>query len=452
MSEFLQQISSIFWGIFLPLIIIAGSGVIYGTIKLIRQSTFSPEPPWRLKKVKSALTISLSSKIGTGAIIGVMAAMSRLGAVGINGEALLLWVLIGMLLLVPLTYAEVFLSRLAEQTPREFISLVFNKKLGTVYILSLVMLYSFGFVGFQFSGIQSVFKIATKTIFHHQLTNYELVIFIMLPIFLTILIIVLTRSHQLFINVLGSLISSIILLYILFFIIFLFNTIHFIPQYFSLMLAGICQWHTVGIGIPIGLIIGFQRIIQISETALGTSSLSSSDGENSPRREALLQTIATIFTLFIAVVITSYVFSYGIQQLPEVTLSNSGFERIAGYLFTAQSVTGLFGIIVIIAFFMVSGITTILGSFHFVNVSLHCSEKRRSLVYMLLITTSGLISVANFDIIFDIVDMLMFIVSTIMIISLLKFLLLKPSRFLAQANIRLEDDEKNEKCRKRTEL
>jgi Na+/alanine symporter len=218
------------------------------------------------------------------------------------------------------------------------------------------------------------------------------------------------------------------------------------------MIAGICQWHTVGIGIPIGLIIGFQRIIQISETALGTSALSSSDGENSPRREALLQTIATIFTLFIAVVITSYVFSYGIQQLPEVKLSNSGFERIAGYLLTVKSVTGLFGTIVIISFFLVSGITTILGSFHFVNVSLHCSERRRSFIYLLLITTSGLISVANFDIIFDIVDLLMFIVSTIMIISLLKFLLLKPDHCLAQANIRINDDEKKIKHKKRIKL
>ncbi len=58
--------------------------------------------------MKNALSISLSSKIGTGAVIGVLAAMWKTSQNGIGGEAVVLWVIIGMILLIPLTYSEVF--------------------------------------------------------------------------------------------------------------------------------------------------------------------------------------------------------------------------------------------------------------------------------------------------------------------------------------------------------
>ncbi len=111
------------------------------------------------------------------------------------------------------------------------------------------------------------------------------------------------------------------------------------------------NFRAVATGIPIGLIVGFQRIIQVSETGLGTSALASSDMMNSPRREAMLQTIATIITICNAIIITSYVFTYGRYNLSGVVLSGDGLDRIASYLNSAYGVTGFLGQSIIIMFF-----------------------------------------------------------------------------------------------------
>ncbi|WP_275451802.1 alanine:cation symporter family protein [Clostridium novyi] len=86
--------------------------------------------------MKSALSISLSSKIGTGAIIGVLAAMWKTSNNGVGGESIVLWVFIGMFLLVPLTYSEVLFSQITRMNPRKFIDEYVGKK-GRSYICYL---------------------------------------------------------------------------------------------------------------------------------------------------------------------------------------------------------------------------------------------------------------------------------------------------------------------------
>lgn len=419
--DFIYKLSSQLWGVFLPFLIFMGFFIIYGTFKIARSYSTDGRDTWCIGKVKSSLSISLSSKVGTGAIIGVLAAMNRLSQSGMGGEGIVLWVLVGMVVLVPLTYSEVFLSRVTKKPPRDFIDEAFNRKVGTLYIVSLVILYSFGFVGFQLMGIQSVLKIFIRSVFQHSLTPGGVLAYIILPIIFGVFAIIITKSHEFFIGILGSMISSIITLYILFFVVFLARTYTFIPEYLDLILKDFLNFKSAAMGVPIGLIIGFQRIIQISETALGTSALCSSDGENSPKREAVLQTISTVMTLFIAVVITSYVFTYGRHMLSGVELSPNGFERLVGYLTTVKAVTGMPGLMVVIAFFIFSGFTTVLGSFHFANVSLHFNENGRIAFYMFLISVSGLLSVSNFDVIFDITDLLMFIVGGIMVMAMKVF-------------------------------
>src|SRR3712207_110700 len=123
---------------------------------------------WKLSKMKSPLSISLSSKIGTGAIIGVLAAMWKTSNNGVGGESIVLWVFIGMFLLVPLTYSEVLFSQVTRMNPRKFIDKYVGKKAGAIYAICLVILYSFGFVGFQMTGIQSVINIFSKQNFNYE--------------------------------------------------------------------------------------------------------------------------------------------------------------------------------------------------------------------------------------------------------------------------------------------
>lgn len=413
-------VSKYLWNLFLPLIILASIFVNYKMIRFRGIISKKDKTKWKLSKMKSALSISLSSKIGTGAIIGVLAAMWKTSNNGVGGESIVLWVFIGMFLLVPLTYSEVLFSQVTRMNPRKFIDKYVGKKAGAMYAICLVILYSFGFVGFQMTGIQSVINIFSKQNFNYEFTQNGRLLFIVLPILLVVSIIVITKSHKIFINTLGSLVSIIILLYGMFFISFVFSTRSFIPNYFSEIWKDFINFKSASIGIPIGLIIGLQRIIQISETGLGTSALASSDAENSPRREAFIQMLSTIITTFIAVVITSYVFMYGRYNLG-IALTGDGFHRISGYLSSIITVTGYLGEGIIMIFFILSGLTTVLGSFHFLNITINASENKRILFYLSLITLSGILSIANFDVIFDASDLLMFIVASINILAMVIF-------------------------------
>ncbi len=71
--------------------------------------------------------------------------------------------------------------------------------------------------------------------------------------------------------------------------------------------------------------------------------------------------------------------------------------------------------------FLTCGFTTVLSSYHFINTIIYFNENKRIVFYICLITASGLLSVSNFDMIFDAVDLLMFIVATINITALCIF-------------------------------
>lgn len=421
-SFWVNLISDTLWGIFLPLLILLGLYInfrMFSVRKLISQADKSE---WQFKKVNSALSISLASKTGTGAIIGVLAAMWLSSANGSGGEGIVLWIVIGMLVMVPITYSEVLFTQVTKLNPREFIAKYLNNSMAKVYALGLVALYAFGFVGFQFSGVQTVVRLFSEQYFDYQFTPITALLGIVLPIIAFVSLVVFTKSHQIFVTALSSMIFSLIVAYVLFFILFVFKTSDFLVSYLQIVYDDFMQFRSIGIGLPAGLVFGFQRIIQISETSLGTAALSSSERLNSPRREATIQSIATVISIFIAVVITSYVFSYGVHHFPEVQLVGDGFERIKGFILTAYRVTGFAGASVVLAFFIISGFTTILGSFHYVNKSLNLQLNARIAVYLMLITVSGCLSVANFGVIFDLSNLLMFVVGSLNLIAISRFL------------------------------
>ncbi len=219
----------------MPFIIIAALYVNYKRKKFFNVISKKDSSKIEFNKVKNSLSISLSSKIGTGAVIGVLAAMWKTSQNGIGGEAVVLWVIIGMILLIPLTYSEVFFTQVINKTPRNFIERYINKKVAAIYAVSLVILYSFGFTGFQMTGVQSVVKIFAKQNFNYNFTTKGRLIFIVIPIIVIVSSIVLTKSYKLFINVLGSLVSLLIILYAGFFLVFLFITRSFIPEYLSII-------------------------------------------------------------------------------------------------------------------------------------------------------------------------------------------------------------------------
>lgn len=421
-AYWVNYISDALWTVFLPLLIILG---LYINVRMlsVRDSLAQKDnSPWQFRKINNALSISLASKTGTGAIIGVLAAMWLGSSNGSGGEGIVLWIAIGMLLMVPITYSEVLFTQVTKLNPRQFIAKYLNQKAATVYALGLVGLYAFGFVGFQFSGVQTVVRLFSVQFFDYQFTVNTALLGIVMPTVVAVSLVIITKSHKLFVNALSSMIFSVIIAYVLFFFAFVSSTIDFVASYLQLIYHDFTQFRSLGIGLPLGLIFGFQRIIQISETSLGTAALSSSERLSSPRREAMVQSLATVISIFIAVVITSYIFSFGALHFADVQLAEDGFERIKGFILTAYYVLGAPGAAVVLAFFIISGFTTILGSFHYVNTSLDLSLNARIVIYLTLITASGCLSVSNFGVIFDASNLLMFVVGAINLIAISRYL------------------------------
>ena len=89
--------------------------------------------------------ISLGAMIGTGAVVGVLGALSKLYASGQNNiEAMAIWALIAALIMVPVSYSETLNSKIMGKTPKEYISHLINPKLGLFYAICFVALVVFG--------------------------------------------------------------------------------------------------------------------------------------------------------------------------------------------------------------------------------------------------------------------------------------------------------------------
>jgi len=428
-SNLITKLTEYAWVIYLPLLLFLGSYVNYMVFRNKNTWDLTPPAPLSLKRIQSSLSISLGSKVGTGAIIGVLAAMWQNSDGGTSsGLGIIFWIFIAMFVLVPITYSEVFLTQLCKLTPRDFINKNLNMKAGTIYGLGLIILYCFGFVGFQLTGIQTVVRFVSHEYFGFEFSASTALLYIIIPILTVTAIIVLLRSYQFFVNILSFTIFFIILLYILFFVYFVFITSDFIPIYAYKVFDSALDLKSASTGILAGLIIAAQRIIQISETSLGTSALSSSDRQNTPKQESLIQTMATLLSIGIAVIITTYIYAYGLETFDQVSLANNTFDQLIGFLFTVYNVSGYTGLFIIVCFFVLSGFTTILGSFHFLNSTLNLKVQQRIYIYLTLIFISGFLSILHFDLIFEITSLLMFIVGLINVFAVTIFVYKKKHR------------------------
>ena len=88
------------------------------TIFIIQKAATKPAK-LQLKNVIGPASISLGAMIGTGAIIGVLGALSKLSSSGEkNIEAMAIWALIGACIMVPVSYAETLNSKIMNKTPK----------------------------------------------------------------------------------------------------------------------------------------------------------------------------------------------------------------------------------------------------------------------------------------------------------------------------------------------
>lgn len=289
------------------------------------------------------------------------------------------------------------------------------------YAVCFVTLAVFGFGGFQFSGIDSVTAIIASKFMGIETTFMQRYLFIVVPVIIIVSILVLSKKHEIFMNAMTYMIGTAVALYFLFFIIFVIKTASFIPTYVNGMIQGMINPTNAMLGVPLGFILGMQKIIQTAETGLGALAMAAQESDSQPREAAMIALIPTIVTVFVAIIVTSYIASYGVRNgiihFPADTIT-----RLTQLFETAQAVTGVFGLIVFSIFTVLSALTTILGSYYYTTKLFKSNPINKNIaIYLILVITSGTLAVFGANVVFEAVDLLLLVLCGINVTTLMIF-------------------------------
>lgn len=420
LEKLIGFISNFIWPIFLPFILIVGAFLSIKTFSKIQKQTTKPSKV-KLANLIGPASISLGAMIGTGAIIGVLGSLSNLVSQGqVHLEAMAIWALVGAVIMVPVSYSETLCSKIMGKTPKEYIAMLLSPKAATIYAVGFCALYVFGFGGFQFSGMDSVFTIISDEYFNMTLSPIQRYGFIVVPIILIVAVIVLSKKHDLFINSMTYMIGTAVAAYFIFFTIFIVKTHAHIPVYLDGMIEGMKNPVSAMLGVPLGFILGMQRVLQTAETGLGALAMSAQESDSEPREAAMISLLPTVVTILVSILVTTYIASYGVTN-GIITYPSDSVGRLQSFFATASDVAGIFGLIVLCMFTVLSGLTTLLGSYYFLTVLFDNKENTNIAIYLTLIITAGTLAVFGFNIVFDAVDLLLFVVGGINVTALAVF-------------------------------
>ena len=426
-EHLITKVSDAIWPVFLPFILVVGAIMAVRSIVIIQKKATEPAK-LNIKNVIGPASISLGAMIGTGAIIGVLGALSKLSANGqANIEAMAVWALIGSLIMLPVSYSETLNSKIMGKTPKEYIGDLINPKLGILYAVCFVALAVFGFGGFQFSGIDSVAATIMNNKFGVELSLVQRYLFIVVPVILVVGALVLSKKHELFMGAMTYMIGTAVAGYFIFFTIFVVKTYDYIPTFFEGMIEGMKNPVNAMMGVPLGFILGMQKVIQTAETGLGALAMAAQESDSKPREAAMISLIPTAVTIFVSIVVTSYIASYGVEVGTLALLNADGtaadtVTRLGGYFKTAEHVVGIFGLVVLSAFTVLSALTTILGSFYYTTKLFKNNSANKNIaIYLVLIIAAGTLAVFGANVVFEAVDLLLFVLSGINVTALAIF-------------------------------
>lgn len=428
----INQLSETIWGIFLPILLVLAliiNFLFFGKVrnKTSKKSKFNPSD------IIGPAAISMGAMIGTGAIIGVLGSMMSLVNSGqLYFEAIVGWAVIGALILIPICYVETLVCKITNMTPKTYISKFLHSKFGLIYAYAFIFLYVFGFGGFQVQGINSAITIIIEGTMNITATPLARYVFLVLPLIGIVSAIVLAKKHDVFINSMAVMIGGAVIMYLILVVIFIFKTNDYLPVFFGNVIKGMQNPITAGIGLPLGFTVAVQRITQTSEPGLGALAMSSLDSDSKPRAAGLISLIPAITTLFIAIFVTSYITSYG-SSIGLIDLNTvDSLEALQGYFATCFEVVGYFGLITITIFTILSGITSLLGSYYFLSVLLDFNENKNIVIYISLIFAAGTLAIFGGSIIFEAVDLLMFVVTGTNLVAIVVFVTKGYKEYLIQ--------------------
>ena len=151
--------------------------------------------------------------------------------------------------------------------------------------------------------------------------------------------------------------------------------------------------------------------------------MSAQQSDSEPREAGMISLIPSIMTLFIAIFITSYIASYGIDAgIIDYSTPNDAIYRLSTFFQTASSVTGTFGLVVMSLFTVLSAMTTILGSYYYLRKLFKNNAVNKNIViYLTLIVSAGTLAIFGANVVFEAVDLLLFVLSGINVSALAIF-------------------------------
>lgn len=292
--ELFHTLLSFIWGVATILIIYSGiyfsfkyKFIQFRFIKMIK-SLFSKSSDG-ITPFES-LSLSLSAKIGVGAISGIAL------AIYIGGAGTIFWMWLCTLICVINTYVESVLGIKYQEKhnntlmggPSFYIKKgLKNNKLALLYSILIILSYTGLFLTIQSNTI-------VKSIV------YEFNISYLYPLlFLTIIsIIVIFMGNKLIAKLSSILVPIMGIIYILVSSYVIIKNINLLPNIITNIFKLSFNFRSITSSLFV-IIIGIQRGIFASESGLGTSAISSSSTKNDPSKQGLCEVFGVYFTVFI---------------------------------------------------------------------------------------------------------------------------------------------------------
>lgn len=237
-----------------------------------------------------SLSLSLSAKIGVGAISGIAL------AIYIGGAGTIFWMWLCTLICVVNTYAESILGIKYQEKhnntlmggPSFYIKKgLKNNKLALLYSILIILSYTGLFLTIQSNTI-------VKSIVYEFNINY------LYPLlFLTIIsVIVIFMGNKLIAKLSSILVPIMGIIYILVSSYVIIKNINILPNIITNIFKLSFNFRSISSSLFV-IIIGIQRGIFASESGLGTSAISSSSTKNDPSKQGLCEVFGVYFTVFI---------------------------------------------------------------------------------------------------------------------------------------------------------
>lgn len=420
LGQSVNTISDIIWAWAMPLIIIITLIIVIRMIFKVKNKTTLNNGLHLFKTMKNSIIV-MGTVIGTGALIGVLGSLSSYAAQGqAYIEGVVLWAFIGLLLLAPLAYSETLMGKILNKTTVESIKMFFGNGLCNVYKIVFTIIFVFGFGGFQFSAINAAVDIVSIKSGLGRISNNHMFLFVVVPIMIVLSAIILMRKQGIIINSLTTLTTISVSIYITFFVIFFFKTYDFWPVFFGRMIDAMAHPITMFIGVPLGLMVGLQKIMQVTDVGIGVYGMAAKQSKGSHREAALASAMVICMLFIVGIFATTYVTSFGVQH-HLINLAKDNSVVLTGYYNCAIQVTGVFGAIAVATFSILTGISALLGRYYFLMMIVERNEKVRILTYIVVLTLTGALAVYGFSLVFNLVDLLIFVAFAINLAILYKF-------------------------------